>query len=179
MGLGPGIGKDQLSTTSALPEKQRKKWRKNSPKPRNPPFWPFFHHSFPIFWQGQFCDQSRELFFFLFRARGPKPNFTRSMGSQTKPLFRKQQRPTVSKQDLTVSQKDLPSLWSDWGHCCGTCTFPRTREGLRAPKIAIANRRDFLSQTSPSLAKPQWGRFFPQKSQQESQSLAILPQGKL
>ena len=34
---------------------------------------------------------------------------------------------------------------------------------LRAPKIAIANRRDFLSQTSPSPAKPQWGRIFPRK----------------
>ena len=51
----------------------------------------------------------------------------------------------------------------------------------KAPKIALANRRDFLSQTSPSPAKPQWGRLFPRK---ESQSLAILlsqetPQGSL
>ena len=34
---------------------------------------------------------------------------------------------------------------------------------LRAPKIAIANHRDFLSQTSPSPATPKWGHFFHQK----------------
>ena len=45
---------------------------------------------------------------------------------------------------------------------------------LRAPKIAIAYRRVFVSQTSLSPAKPQWGRFLLEESQKESQSLAIL-----
>ena len=52
------------------------------------------------------------------------------------------------------------------------------RAGLRASKIAIANRRDSLSQKttqkSPSPAKLQWGRFFLEKSQKESQLLAIF-----
>ena len=50
---------------------------------------------------------------------------------------------------------------------------------LRAlKKIAIANRHDFLSQTSLSPVKPQWDFIFLEKSQKESQSLATFHRKK-
>ena len=43
---------------------------------------------------------------------------------------------------------------------------PRLAEPeAESTKIAIANRRNFLSQTSLSPVKPQWGRLFLEKSQ--------------
>ena len=47
----------------------------------------------------------------------------------------------------------------EWEWVTGLVERHKVRKQLRAPKIAIANRRDFLSQTSPLPAEPQWGRF--------------------
>ena len=72
---------------------------------------------------------------------------------------------TVSKRQAFPDAKSITPplplekvLWSGEGRrvVCGAC-YPR------APKLAIANRHGFLSQTSPSPAKPQWGRFFSRK----------------
>ena len=49
-----------------------------------------------------------------------------------------------------------------------------TSDKLRAPKIAIANRCDFLSRAPLLPAKPQWGCSFAEKSQTASQSLATF-----
>ena len=43
--------------------------------------------------------------------------------------------------------------------------------GLRSPRIAIAKRRDLLSQTSVSPATPQWGSLFPEKKHTDSENL--------
>ena len=43
------------------------------------------------------------------------------------------------------------------------CLWSKNKQKLRAPKIAIANCRDCLSQTSSSPAKLKWGHFFPRK----------------
>ena len=53
-------------------------------------------------------------------------------------------------------------------------------QDLRAPKIAIANCRDYHNKTFPSPAKPQWGCFFPRKMGRANRNASVFPsQGQI
>ena len=69
------------------------------------------------------------------------------------------------KRRLAKTPPKSPSM--SHGHAC-RCSSSLE---LRALQIAIADRHDFLSRTSPSLAKPQWGRFFSSNNPKQSQTI--------
>ena len=76
---------------------------------------------------------------------------------------------------LHIQHKHVNDLSYFWW-CMSRKQVPTTIFRLRAPEIALANRRDFLSQMSPSPARPQWGRLkmFLKIPQKVSQMLAIF-----